>query len=346
MSLAVKYRPKTFEEVIGQSVDVKILQQAVAAKTFKRCYLFAGASGCGKTSLARLFARAINDGTDEATIELDAASSAGGVDAVRAIMESAQQRSLTGEYKIFIIDEAHAITSAGWQAFLKGIEEPSEYTIFIFCTTEPNKIPQTVLNRLQRYNFTPIDTALIKARLEYICQQEGFTNYTDACDYISKLADGGMRAAITYLEQCADYSTDLTLDNVKAVLGEFSYEQYMKLTNALIDGNQAAIIELVDTMYNRGVDLKVFVDNYISFVIDLTKYILFKTLDVTGIPAYFETVEDSSINIKYTVGIDNALTWFNKLLDQLLELKLNIKYDTSYKTTIEIYLIKICRGLL
>ena len=200
--LAVKYRPKTFEDVCGQSITVQILEKVIEKRAFKNCYLFAGDSGCGKTTLARIFANKINRGMG-APIEIDAASN-NGVDDVRAIVESASQRSLIGDYKIFIIDECHSITTQGWQAFLKGIEEPSPFTIFMFCTTEPNKLPQAILNRVQRYNISKIPQVQIRERLRYICQQEGFINYDGTCDLISKTCGGCMRDAITSLDQCAD----------------------------------------------------------------------------------------------------------------------------------------------
>ena len=214
-SLAVKYRPNTFDAVCGNQITVQILQRVLSLQNPKNAYLFAGPSGCGKTTLARLFAKALNNGACDPH-EIDAASN-NGVDAVRAIMESANQRSLTGTYKIYIIDECHAITTAGWQAFLKGIEETPEYTIFMFCTTEPHKIPATILNRVQRFNIAKIDTQEVKNRLLYICQQEGFVNYEDTCELISKLCNGCMRDAITKLDQCADLSNDLSLSNTKFV---------------------------------------------------------------------------------------------------------------------------------
>ena len=232
-SLAVAYRPTTFEEVCGQSITVEILKKVIEKRSFKNCYLFAGDSGSGKTTLARIFANQINRGVGE-PIEIDAASN-NGVDDVRAIIESASQRSLVGDYKIFIIDECHSITTQGWQAFLKGIEEPSPFTIFMFCTTEPNKLPTAILNRVQRYNITKIDSETIKNRLMYICQQEGFTNYKGLCDLLSKSSHGCMRDAIMKLDQCADLSTDLSLDIVKPVLGSLSYEAMFNLTWALQD---------------------------------------------------------------------------------------------------------------
>ena len=340
-SLAVKYRPKTFNEVCGQNITTTILAKTLEKQAFKNAYLFAGPSGTGKTTLARCFATAINNGVGD-PIEIDAASN-NGVDAVRAIMESANQRSLTGTYKIYIIDECHAITTAGWQAFLKGLEETPEYTIFMFCTTEPNKIPVTILNRVQRFNIAKIDTQEIKNRLIFICQQEGFTNYEDTCELICKLCDGCMRDAITKLDQCADLSTDLSLTNTKLVLGEAPFERMLKLTNYLIGGNEQYTLAAIDMLSKEGKDLKQFTNEYLSFVLELTRYTLFKNIGVTNIPAYLENSEDTMTNVKYTTSFDGSLAWFNYVTDKLLEVKSVIKYDTSVKAVLEAYLLQICR---
>lgn len=340
-SLAVKYRPNTFDAVCGNQVTVQILQRVLELGNPKNAYLFAGPSGCGKTTLARLFAKALNDNACD-PYEIDAASN-NGVDAVRAIMEAANQRSLTGTYKIYIIDECHAITTAGWQAFLKGIEETPEYTIFMFCTTEPNKIPATILNRVQRFNIAKIDTQEIKNRLMFISQQEGFTNYEDTCELISKLCDGCMRDAITKLDQCADLSSDLRLDNTKMVLGEAPFERMLKLTNCLIAGNEQYTLAAIDTLAREGKDLKQFTNEYLSFVLELTRYILFKNIALTNIPAYLENHEDQMVSVKCTTAEENALAWFNYLTDKLLEIKNMIKYDTSVKAVVEAYLLQVCR---
>ena len=340
-SLAVKYRPTTFEEVAGQSITTKILNKVLEKQSFKNAYLFAGPSGCGKTTLARIFAMAINSGIGEPE-ELDAASN-GGVDQVRAIIESANQRSLTGTYKIYIIDECHAITSAGWQAFLKSLEDAPAYTIYIFCTTEPNKIPATIQNRMQRFNVAKISSQEIYNRLIFVCKQEGFVNYENTCELISKLCDGCMREALTMLDQCADLSTDLSLENTKAVIGEAPFERMLKLTNCLISGNEQFTLVAIETLAQEGKDLKQFINEYLSFTLELTKYILFKNISVTNIPAYLENTEDSMTSVSYTTSFEGALNWFNYLADKLLEIKNTIKYDTSIKAVVEAYLLQVCR---
>lgn len=335
-ALTLKYRPKTFEDVVGQNITTTILKRIVETKAYKNAYLFCGKSGCGKTTLARIFAYLINEGVGE-PIEMDAASN-NGVDAVRDIVDNASARSLTGKYKIYIIDECHAITTAGWQAFLKGIEEAPEYTIYLFCTTEPNKIPATILNRVQRYSIAPISTAAIKARLMYICEAEGFTNYEDTCDLISKTCNNGMRDAITMLEQCVDYSTDLSLDNAKQVLGELSYDTMFNLASAILCRKQSNVLSIVEEADARGVDLKHFVDQFLAFSIDLAKYCLFKDLATTAIP------ESLKARCDKFYSIPSALNHANRLTDNLLELKNMLKYDTQYKSTVEAYMLKMSKG--
>ena len=335
-SLAVKYRPQTFEEVCGQQIAVKILKKAVETGNFKHCYLFAGDSGCGKTTLARCFARAINKGLG-APEEIDAASN-NGVDQVRAIVEAGRQRAVDAEYKIFIIDECHAITTQGWQAYLKALEEPAPYTIYIFCTTEPNKIQETVLNRMQRYNITKVATEDINARLMQICAAEGFTNYEAACDLISKTSHGCMRDAIMKLDQCADFCNNLDIQNVSQVLNTISYGAMFALTGALLYKDTAEILRVTDKIFKSGADMKSFVELYIEFILDVYKYDLFKTMAVTNIPGYLQ----EAVN-ELTAQVTDK-SWYTTLIDILLEMKLEIRYDSSYKSTIDAFLLKMCKA--
>lgn len=169
-SLAVKYRPTTFDDVVEQTSVKVILQQQLKTGEVKNAYLFCGPAGCGKTTCARIFANEINNGEGN-PIELDAASN-NGVDDVRNIIQQAKTKSLNSEYKIFIVDECHAISNAGWQAMLKIIEEPPAKSIFIFCTTDPQKIPKTIMSRVQRYDFKRMSLEGIVNRLKYILDEE------------------------------------------------------------------------------------------------------------------------------------------------------------------------------
>ena len=338
-SLAVKYRPATLNEVVGQSITTQILNKAIEKQQYTNAYCFSGSSGVGKTTIARCFAKAINGSLDGLT-ELDAASN-GNIDQIRALVDAANQRSLVGEYKIFIIDECHAISTAGWQVFLKCLEECPKYTIFMFCTTEPQKIPVTILNRMQRYNITKIDSETIKNRLIYICQNEGFTNYESLCDLLSKTSHGCMRDAIMKLDQCADLSTDLSLEIVKPVLGVLSYEAMFNLTWALQDKDEARVLSVINTLYNSGKELKNFIEVYLEFVLDLVKFNLIRDINCTNIPSYLAT--ETNPVVQQTLNFPEIKTWLNNLTDLLLKIKLEIKYDSFYKSTIEAFLIRFCR---
>lgn len=171
-TLAVKYRPKTFDDVTEQESVKIILQQQLESGEIKNAYLFCGGAGTGKTTCARIFANDINGGEGN-PIELDAASNSS-VDDVRNIIQQAKTKSLDSEYKVFLIDECHAISNTGWQAFLKLIEEPPAKSIFIFCTTNPERIPRTILSRVQRYDFKKISQSGIVNRLMYILDNEGY----------------------------------------------------------------------------------------------------------------------------------------------------------------------------
>lgn len=336
-SLAVKYRPQTFEDVCEQSSIIKILERQLEIKEFKNCYLFCGPSGCGKTTIARIFANKINNGSGQ-PIEIDGASN-NGVENVKTIIQGAKERSLDSEYKIYIVDECHSISSQGWQAFLKCIEEPPKYTIFIFCTTDPQKIPATILNRVMRFNLTRVKTNSIMERLKYVCKQEGFANYDESCDYISKMACGGVRDALAMLEKCAGFSNDLCILNVLQCLGNFSYQTFFDLTNFIIDGKEQEIIGIVENCYSNGNDLSLFINQYLEFVLDLTKYCIFRSMDVTKIPLSLEE------SVKYAVNIENNTKFYNSLSSRVLKLSLLLRNDVMPKTTTEIGLLEISRGV-
>lgn len=340
MSLATKYRPQRFEDVCGNKTTVTILKKVIEARKFKNVMLFAGASGCGKTTLARLVAKEIN-GNSNGITELDCASH-NSVDDIRVIIDLAKERSLDSEYKIFILDECHMLSSAAWNASLKLLEECPKYTLLFFCTTDPIKIPLTVLNRMQRYNISKIDNKEIIARLKYVCSQEGYTHYDKACDFISKISGGSMREALTNLEKCVDYSSDLSLENVKTVLGDLSYETMFRLTWSLTQKKEDQLFSIIESLDKSGQDLKAFITTYTEFILDLNKYIIFKDISLTNIPEYLASEENPVA--QFTINIEDNLNYFNKLVETLLEIKLNTKYDTSCKNTIIIYLLKFMRA--
>lgn len=314
---------------MSQSVIVKILNKQIETESFSNCLIFAGPSGTGKTTLARIFADKINKGKGQ-PIEIDAASN-NSVDNVRLITESAIERSLDSKYKVYIIDECHMITTAGWNAFLKTIEEPPKHTIFIFCTTDLQKIPETITNRCQLFKIKRIDFNDIKNRLEYICEQEGYV-IGDGIDYIARISEGSLRQAISYLDKCKDFSTTISLENVINCLGDYSYNVFITLTNAIIDNKTDIILNTIDNLYMNGTDLVVFISEYFNFILQILKYIVFKDLRLTTIPLTFEN------DINYIINIEEAEKWFKSFLNKLLEIKKTIKFDSDIKTTIEVML--------
>ena len=329
-TLAIKYRPRNFDDVTEQQSVKTILMQQLESKTVKNAYLFCGGAGTGKTTCARIFANEINKGEGN-PIEMDAASNSG-VDDVRMIIQQAKTKSLDSEYKVFIIDECHSISNTGWQAFLKLIEEPPAKSIFIFCTTDPQKIPKTILSRVQRYDFQRISTPGIVKRLETILSEENYTDYDiDSVRYIARIADGGMRDAITMMDKCLAYSEKLTLENVIKALGTTDYDTMLELTNHIMYNNTAEAIECIERVHSSGKDLKQFIKQYINFLV--------------GVLEFYLQVDEQYIDIPLTENITNWLVdnmntiWrvedkVTELLEDMMKLYYNIKYSQSVRNDV------------
>lgn len=337
-SLAVKYRPKSWDDVIEQDAIKVILQQQLETETMKNAYLFCGGAGTGKTTCARIFAAELNRHQGNA-IEMDAASN-NSVDDVRAIIQQAKTKSLESEYKVFIIDECHSLSNTAWQAMLKLIEEPPAKSIFIFCTTDPQKIPKTILSRVQRYDFRRISHAGITERLQYILFEEYLPTEIEvdieAVNYIAKIADGGMRDAITMLDKCLSFSTDLNMKNVVKALGTADYASMLNLTSHLFLRNADKVIEDIENLYCGGIDLKQFIKQYMSFLLDLCKYgigVDFKYLQVP----HTDLIESSFMNW----GNEDLDRCFS-LLDTIINLNRDIKWDGVPKATIQATLLLNC----
>ena len=290
--LANKYRPKRFEDVSEQGAIKTIIENQIKDNDIRNAYLFCGGAGTGKTTCARIVADMINDGKGK-PIELDAASN-NSVDDVRKIINDSKFKALDSKYKIYIIDECHSLSNAAWQAMLKLLEEPPASTIFIFCTTDPQKIPRTILSRVQRYNFQRISKEGIIKRLKYIIEQEneemcnktGAITYEDAAiDYIAKQAQGGMRDAITTLDKCLQYNKNLSLENVVKVLssGVTPYELY-DFTKLLLNKNTEAAIKKLDEFFMSGIDMGLLLNMYFEFLLNLQKYLILNNTSVSNLP--------------------------------------------------------------
>lgn len=284
MDLALKWRPKCFAEVVGQDAVVSILSRQIATKTWKNTYLFAGAYGCGKTTCARIFANEINEG-EGMPIEIDGASH-NGVDDIRALIADAQQSSIECKYKVYLIDEAHMITTQGWNAALKLIEEPPANAVFIFCTTNPEKLPQTILSRLQRFDFKRVSPKVIADRLEFILNEEATdcTYVRSALDRIAVLSDGHVRDAIKLMDKCLSNTNDLSLENVETLLGLFKYESLITIVNGIVDKNLDQCLVELDHVRSTNSDMVRFMDALLSFAIDCAIYAKLGSNEHTNIP--------------------------------------------------------------
>lgn len=332
-SLAIKYRPQTFDDVVEQSSIKTILTQQLANNETKNAYLFCGGAGTGKTTCARIFANEINHHQGN-PIEMDAASNSS-VDDVREIIQQAKTKSLDSEYKVFIIDECHSISNTGWQAFLKLIEEPPAKSIFIFCTTDPQKIPKTILSRVQRYDFQRISTSKIEDRLEYILRAENIPCFeTEAIEYVAKIADGGMRDAITYMDKCLAYSPEFTIENVLKALGTVDFDTMFFLTDAIITNDVESVLKTIERVHRSGKDLKQFIKTYTNFVLDLNKFGCLKSFDSVEIPVTYQD--------KLEQYNDHAYEDFKRVLATMVKLNADIKWETSPKAMIEAVLVLRC----
>lgn len=332
VSLAVKYRPKSFDDLTEQQAIKTILENQISTKTFQHAYLFIGPAGTGKTTSARIFADMINAGKGS-PLEVDAASNSG-VDNIRFIIEASKKKALDSEYKIFIIDECHSLSNGAWQAMLKLLEEPPKYSIFILCTTDPQKIPATILSRVQTYQFNKISNEGIVARLNKILEAENIETYEQpAVDYIARLAAGGMRDAITTLDKCLSLSSNLTLDNVLKTIGGESYDTYFDLLYKILKKDEECVA-VIDEIFNAGKDVKQFMQNFTYFVLDVCKYDIFRNIGCTALPESEEVL--GSLDTVIRQG-DPA-----HLLKGLVDINNLAKYSPDPKGSIEIGLLIMC----
>jgi DNA polymerase-3 subunit gamma/tau len=270
-----KYRPSTFDEVVGQKSVVTTLLNAVKTGKLAHAYLFCGPRGTGKTTVAKLLAKTINctsegerpcgrcancleiqESTFPDVIELDAASN-NGVDEVREIIEKVKYAPLNGKYKVYIIDEVHMMTSSAFNALLKTLEEPPEYCIFILATTEPHKVLPTIISRCQRFDFKKIDHQVIEGRLKEVCDREGIRCEDEAIALIAELADGGMRDSLSILDQCIAYAqNDITAEKVGEVYGVASLSEKIEMFELVRKKDAARLVDKINDISSRGLDVQ------------------------------------------------------------------------------------------
>ena len=334
ISLAVKYRPKTFEDVVCQDSVKTILMNQIQTGEFKQGYLFTGSAGCGKTTSARIFANEINKGKGK-PIEIDGASN-NGVDNIRNIIEDCRMKSLDSDYKIYIIDEVHMLSIGAFNALLKVLEEPPKGVIFIMCTTDPQKIPATILSRVQRFDFKRIPQNDIVERLCYIVHQEKVVADTEALEYIAKLANGGMRDAIMKLDTVLGYTNKVNVEAVIRCLGIANYSTIASLVASVYGKHLGSIMNQVEAIFFEGKDLKLFIRDVIQYIIDLVKYDRTHDIKFTSIP---DSYENDVKKLLKEIKIQDLLY----LLNLFTDINKQLKYEQNPLQLIESELMLACR---
>ncbi len=282
-----KYRPTNFDEVVGQTHIIQTLKNAIVQNRIAHAYLFCGPRGTGKTSIAKIFAKTLNctnsqdapcgvcenckmaaNGSHPDIIEIDAASN-NGVDEVRNLIDKVKYAPMQGKYKIYIIDEVHMMTSGAFNALLKTIEEPPAHVIFIFATTEPNKVLPTIISRCQRFDFNKVSMHDIKYRLSVVCKNEGIEIDENGLTLIAQLADGGMRDALSILDQCVAYcSSHIDVDDIRKIYGVVTSEDIGKLFYSVYKKDVDSFVKDIQKYSNMGMDIKRLTADFIHMLKD------------------------------------------------------------------------------
>jgi len=352
-----KFRPKDFSEVKGQDHIVKTLKNQIEADRKGHAYLFCGTRGTGKTSMAKIFAKAVNcenpvngspcgccdsckaiaEGTSMNVIEIDAASN-NGVDNIREIREEVAYRPTEGRYKVYIIDEVHMLSSGAFNALLKTLEEPPEYVIFILATTEVHKIPVTILSRCQRYDFKRITVDTISDRLNELLAQEGIEAEEKAVRYIARQADGAMRDALSLLDQCIAFylGQKLTYENVLSVLGAVDTEVFRQLFVCVLNSDVKGCMDIISGMVTEGRDLG-------QFILDFGWYLRNLMLVKTDCGAS-DALDMSEENLKLLMEAaeECSIETIMRFIHIISELSNQIKYASQKRVLIETTLIRLC----
>ncbi|SES15209.1 DNA polymerase-3 subunit gamma/tau [Gracilibacillus ureilyticus] len=349
------WRPRNFEDVVGQVHITRTLQNAIMQDKFTHAYLFSGPRGTGKTSAAKIFAKAVNcengpalepcnqcnaclgiqDGSISDVVEIDAASN-NGVEQIRDIRDKVKYAPSAVAYKVYIIDEVHMLSIGAFNALLKTLEEPPKHVIFILATTEPHKIPLTIISRCQRFDFKRISQKAMVERMIHITSSEKISVSEEALEAVALSAEGGMRDALSLLDQAISYSEDqVTIDDVLAVTGSVSQEKLASILSVMFEKNtQQALVE-IDDLIQTGKDPGRFVFDLIYFLRDL---LLYQTA-----PALENVLERAIVDDSFKqLAKQLDPLWIQRSIKELNQCQQEIKWTNSPKVFIEIAILKIC----
>src|SRR5690625_856008 len=348
------WRPRTFKDLVGQTHITQTLQNAISEEKFSHAYLFSGPRGTGKTSAAKIFAQTINceqmpakepcnecaaclgilDGSISDVIEIDAASNTS-VDDIRDIREKVKYAPSTVPYKVYIIDEVHMISVNAFNALLKTLEEPPAHVVFILATTEPHKIPLTIISRCQRFDFKSLNNKVIAERMQEIMEAEEVDITQEALESIALAAEGGMRDALSILDQTISYSDDtIDIDDVLAVTGSVSQEILTQITEAMFEQDTETTLQLFDEMIMNGKDPGRFVFDMIYFLRDVLFY---KT--TPNLADYLERAVITDAFKELTEKID--VEWIQHAIVSLTECEQQIKWTNSPRIFVEITILTV-----
>ncbi len=354
--VARRYRPLSFDDLVGQQQMAQALINAINTNRVGHAYLFTGARGVGKTSTARIFAKALNApngptpnpdndndicraidaGEDVDVIEIDGASNRG-IDEIRQLRSNANVRPSRARYKIYIIDEVHMLTTAAFNALLKTLEEPPAHVKFIFCTTDPQKIPITVLSRCQRYDFAPVDVPSIVGRLEFIVTNEGRQADPEALQLLARRAEGSMRDSQSLLEQLMAYcSGPITLEDVHQMLGTAAAGRLAAVTDHMINRDAAGALGALDDAVADGVDCGQLAEQLLGYMRDMMVASLGCPAEMMRLAATGDHADLAKTGKQF--GLETTLATF-EILDQAVT---RMRQSTQPRTLLEIAIVRVC----
>jgi DNA polymerase-3 subunit gamma/tau len=351
-----QWRPADFDEVIGQHHITASLKNQISARTFGHAYIFSGTRGTGKTSTAKIFAKAVNclnpkDGNpcnvcencksiiEEQfidVVEMDAASN-NSVDDIRELREHVKFSPSKGSYKVYIIDEVHMLSQGAFNALLKTLEEPPEYVVFILATTEIQKIPATILSRCQRYDFKRVSYEELLERLESICKNMGIVYEEEALKLIIQKSDGAVRDSLSSLDQCLSARENrLMLEDVVDILGVVERTQVLSLIQMIAQGEGEAVLRIVDDLMKQGKDLQPFIQTMLEVYRDL---IIVKM--VKSDPGALINGSDESVEALKEASFDISQTHISRAMETLIELSKSLKFSQNKRIVFESALLRM-----